>query len=105
MLRRLRRIARNLAREVDVGQRILRDPRTPRLAKVLLGGGIAYALSPIDLIPDFIPVLGHVDDALIVPLLLILGLALVPDDVVREHRQAVHGEAGASARREGRPNA
>ena len=96
MFRRLRLIARDLARELDVGQRILRDPRTPRAAKILLGSAIAYALSPIDLIPDFIPVLGHLDDAVIVPLLLILGLALVPGELIREHRQAVRAVGRAS---------
>jgi len=87
MFRRIRQVARNIAWEVRVGRQILRDPRTPWAARILLGCAVAYALTPIDLIPDFIPVLGHLDDAVIVPLLLVLGLALVPSEVIREHRQ------------------
>ncbi len=89
MLRRMRQVARNLARELRVGRLVLRDPRTPWLARILLGCGVAYALSPVDLVPDFIPVLGHLDDAVVVPLLFLLGLALVPAEVIREHRETV----------------
>ena len=94
MLRRMRQVARNLAREVHVARLVLRDPRTPRLSRVLLGCGVAYALSPVDLIPDFIPVLGHLDDVVIVPLLFVLGLALVPAEVIRGHRQTVRDSDG-----------
>jgi uncharacterized membrane protein YkvA (DUF1232 family) len=59
------------------------------MAKVLIGAAIAYALSPIDLIPDFIPVIGHLDDLIIVPLLVYMALKLVPKDVVEECRAAV----------------
>jgi uncharacterized membrane protein YkvA (DUF1232 family) len=88
----LKGIARTIWREVRVARRILRDPRTPRLARLLLAAGIAYAVSPIDLIPDFVPVLGHLDDMLIVPLLLAAGIALVPRELVREHRRGVGAE-------------
>jgi len=94
MLARLREITRHIAREVRVCALVMRDPRTPRLARVILGCGVAYALSPIDLIPDFLPVIGHLDDAVIVPLLIAIGLALVPREVVRDHREAcVRGES------------
>jgi uncharacterized membrane protein YkvA (DUF1232 family) len=63
-----------------------RDPRTPLLAKVLAMGVAAYALSPIDLIPDFIPVLGYLDDLLIVPIGLAAAIRLVPKDVMEECR-------------------
>jgi uncharacterized membrane protein YkvA (DUF1232 family) len=89
MLHRMRQVARNLRRELRVGRLVLRDPRTPRLARFLLGCSVAYALSPVDLIPDFIPVLGHLDDAVVVPFLFLLGLALVPAEVIREHRETV----------------
>jgi uncharacterized membrane protein YkvA (DUF1232 family) len=55
---------------------------------------VAYALSPIDLIPDFIPVLGYLDDLVLVPLGLALAIRLIPPDVLREHRE----RAGASTR-------
>ena len=73
-----------------------RDPRVPWCAKVLAGAVAAYALSPIDLIPDFIPVLGYVDDVIIVPAGIALTVRLIPDGLMEEFR----AEAG---RREGRP--
>jgi uncharacterized membrane protein YkvA (DUF1232 family) len=59
-----------------------RDPRTTWFARLLALGIAAYALSPIDLIPDFIPVLGYLDDLVIVPLGLMLVLRLIPDEVL-----------------------
>ncbi len=64
-----------------------RDPRTPLLAKALAGAVAAYALSPIDLIPDFIPVLGLFDDLLILPAGIWLALRLVPPEVLLECRE------------------
>jgi uncharacterized membrane protein YkvA (DUF1232 family) len=63
-----------------------RDPRVPWPAKLLVAAIVAYVLSPIDLIPDFIPVLGYVDDLLIVPLGISLALKLIPRAIVDEHR-------------------
>ena len=63
------------------------DRRTPLLAKVLAGAVAAYALSPIDLIPDFIPVLGYLDDLLIVPLGIALTIRLIPPPLMSEYRQ------------------
>jgi uncharacterized membrane protein YkvA (DUF1232 family) len=60
--------ARVLKREIYALYLVARHPRTPWYAKVLAGAVVAYALSPIDLIPDFIPVLGFLDDLIIVPL-------------------------------------
>jgi 4-amino-4-deoxy-L-arabinose transferase-like glycosyltransferase/uncharacterized membrane protein YkvA (DUF1232 family) len=71
---------------------LIADPRCPRRAKLLLGAAAAYAVSPIDLIPDFIPVLGHLDDVLILPLLLWLGLTMVPKELIRELREQVEYE-------------
>ncbi|MHC4779949.1 MAG: YkvA family protein [Planctomycetota bacterium] len=64
-----------------------RDPRTPWLAKILTMGIVAYALSPVDLIPDFIPVLGQLDDLVLVPLGLFLALKLVPREVLDASRR------------------
>lgn len=63
-----------------------RDPRTPFLIKLLCVFVAAYALSPIDLIPDFIPVLGYVDDALLLPGLIWLAIKLLPAEIVDENR-------------------
>jgi len=61
-------------------------PKTPLIAKLLVIVTVAYALSPIDLIPDFIPVLGYLDDLIIVPVLIWLTVKLLPDDVIQESR-------------------
>jgi uncharacterized membrane protein YkvA (DUF1232 family) len=58
-----------------------KDPLTPVLAKIITILAVAYAVSPIDLIPDFIPVLGQLDDLLILPVLILLALALIPPEV------------------------
>lgn len=75
-----------LRREVRVVGWACRDPRVPWYAKALAGVVVAYALSPIDLIPDFIPVLGYLDDVILVPLGVTLVLRLIPDQVLADCR-------------------
>ena len=89
MFDRLRSIGCQFGRELKVYRLVLRDPRTPRAARLLLGLAVAYAALPFDLIPDFIPVIGHLDDIIIVPLLVILALRMIPKEVVEEHRRSV----------------
>ena len=79
--------ARRVKRDVVAVYFAARDPRTPMLAKCLAVAVAAYALSPIDLIPDFIPVLGYVDDLLIVPLGLLLVIRLLPAQVLADSRE------------------
>ena len=67
----------------------MRHPQTPLFAKILLGLAVAYLLLPFDLIPDFIPVVGQLDDVLIVPGLIYLALKMIPDDVVAECRNEI----------------
>ena len=86
----LRETARKLKTELAVYRLVLKHERTPWLAKVLLGMAIGYVLMPFDLIPDFIPVLGQLDDLLIVPGLVILALKLIPEGVIDECRQKVN---------------
>ena len=63
-----------------------RDPRTPWYAKVIAASVVAYALSPIDLIPDFIPIIGYLDDILLVPTGLWIAMRMVPSDVIEDCR-------------------
>jgi len=82
----IKSLTERVRREVRVFQLAYQDPRTPRLAKWVLAATMAYALSPIDLIPDFIPILGHLDDAVIVPAGLWLAKRLIPAEVLEECR-------------------
>ena len=77
----IHRWAQALKKQTLVVYFAARDPRTPWLVRLLALGVAAYALSPIDLIPDFIPILGYLDDLIIVPLSVALLLRLVPEDV------------------------
>jgi uncharacterized membrane protein YkvA (DUF1232 family) len=85
--KRLQEIARSLRQQLVLYTAIYRDPRTPRLARWLLGAALAYLALPFDLIPDFLPVIGHLDDVLIVPGLILLALRLVPPEIYDAHRQ------------------
>jgi uncharacterized membrane protein YkvA (DUF1232 family) len=87
MLDKLRRRARELKRDTYALYLASRDPRTPWVAKVLAGLVVAYAISPIDLIPDFVPVLGYLDDLIIVPAGLALAIKLIPHSVMTECRE------------------
>lgn len=96
MLSRLRTWARALKRDVIALWIAARDRRTPWYAKLAAGAVAAYALSPIDLIPDFVPVLGYLDDVILVPLGIWLAVALVPAPLMAEFR-------AEAARRASRP--
>ncbi|QIO52234.1 DUF1232 domain-containing protein [Rhizobium leguminosarum bv. trifolii] len=78
--------AKSLKRDIVALWLAARDPRVPWHAKAVAGAVAAYALSPIDLIPDFIPILGYLDDLLIVPLGIMLAIRLVPMEVMNELR-------------------
>jgi uncharacterized membrane protein YkvA (DUF1232 family) len=80
--------ARRLKQDVVAIALATRDPRVPWYAKALGACVIAYAFSPIDLIPDFVPVVGYLDDLVLVPLGLLLVLRLIPAPVMAEHRAA-----------------
>jgi uncharacterized membrane protein YkvA (DUF1232 family) len=86
MLDRLKARLHHLKRETHALYLAARDPRTPWYAKLFVAAVVAYAFSPIDLIPDFVPVLGYVDDLILVPLGILLAMKLVPPDVMAECR-------------------
>ena len=83
---RLRDWARTSKRDVHALYLASRDPRVPWYAKALAILVAGYALSPVDLIPDFIPVLGYLDDVIIVPLGILLVVRLIPPEIMAEHR-------------------
>jgi uncharacterized membrane protein YkvA (DUF1232 family) len=78
----LKQRARHLKAETFALYLAARDPRTPWYAKFLVAGIVAYALSPIDLIPDFVPVLGYLDDLVLIPMGIALAIRLIPDAVL-----------------------
>lgn len=86
MLSQLKVWARAIKTDVHAAYLAARDPRVPWLAKILAVAVTAYALSPIDLIPDFVPVLGYLDDLLIVPFGIWLVVRLIPGEVMAEYR-------------------
>ena len=86
LLEKLKQRARYLKAESFALYLAARDPRTPWYVKFLVGGIVAYAYSPIDLIPDFVPVLGYLDDLILIPLGIALVIKLVPDAVLAECR-------------------
>jgi uncharacterized membrane protein YkvA (DUF1232 family) len=86
MIERLKCWARTIKRDVHALYLAGRDPRVPWYAKAMALAVAAYALSPIDLIPDFIPVLGYLDDLIIVPLGVLLVVWLIPPDIMAGHR-------------------
>jgi uncharacterized membrane protein YkvA (DUF1232 family) len=86
MLDRLRKRARSLKAEVYALYLAYRDPRVPLYARIFAAGVVAYAFSPIDLIPDFIPVFGYLDDLILVPLGIALALKMVPPPIMAECR-------------------
>ena len=86
MAGRLKDWARIIKRDVHALYLASRDPRVPWYAKALAIVVAAYALSPIDLIPDYIPVLGYLDDAILVPLGVLLVIRLIPPEIMAEHR-------------------
>jgi uncharacterized membrane protein YkvA (DUF1232 family) len=86
MIERAKQWARIVKRDVHALYRAGRDPRVPWYAKALAVCVAGYALSPIDLIPDFVPVLGYLDDVILVPLGIVLVVKLIPPEIMAEHR-------------------
>ncbi len=94
----LKERAIKLTRDIPAVLLAAKDKDTPVPAKIIAGITVAYALSPIDLIPDFIPLLGYLDDILLLPALISLTVRLIPKDVLEKNR------AKALALRSGSPS-
>ncbi len=86
---KLRKMADRVRNELEFYQRIMADRRTPLIPKILLWLALGYLLLPFDLIPDFIPLIGHLDDLILVPAMVMLALKLVPQQLIEEHRAAL----------------
>ena len=86
MFEQLRAIGKTIKVELTMYRLVLADSRTPMLAKIILSLAVGYLLLPFDLIPDFIPIIGHLDDAIIVPALVVIAVKLIPTEVLDEAR-------------------
>jgi uncharacterized membrane protein YkvA (DUF1232 family) len=93
---RLKQATQRLKTEITVLGVVYRDSRTPWYAKTVIFLVIAHSLSPIDLIPDFIPILGYLDDLILIPLGIALAIRLVPKEVFAEAREQVASQPEAT---------
>lgn len=87
---KLKALTKTVKKELYVYRNIMKDERTPFTAKVLLWLALGYLLLPFDIIPDFIPVLGQIDDIIIVPIFFYFALKLIPSGIVEEYRASVY---------------
>ena len=101
MWRRLKDWARAVKRDVHALWLAARDPRTPWYARAFALAIAAYALSPIDLIPDFVPFLGYLDEVILLPPAIMLAVRLVPPELMAEHRAAAARAAARPVSRAG----
>ena len=89
MFEGLKSRAESLKKEISIYQLVLKDRRTPRTARLLLWLAVGYLLLPFDIIPDFIPVIGHIDDLVVVPFLIFLAMKMVPEEIFDDCRKQV----------------
>ena len=83
--------AKKLKTDIPALLLALKDGNTPMIAKIFAGITVAYALSPIDLVPDFIPVLGYLDDVILLPMLVALTIKFIPSEVLEKNRIQAEG--------------
>lgn len=84
--RKIKFVTETLKKDLHVYQMALKDPRTPKAAKALLLFAISYIVCPFDLIPDFIPIIGRLDEVVLIPLIVRTALSLIPDEVLEDCR-------------------
>ena len=87
----LKEQAKKLKTDIPAIFLALKNKNTPIIAKIFAGITIAYALSPIDLVPDFIPILGYLDDVILLPLFIKLTIKFIPKDILETSRKQSEG--------------
>lgn len=92
LISKLKQVSDSVRKEINVYRQVMKDPRTPLPAKLILALAIGYLLLPIDLIPDFIPVFGQLDDIIIVPVILYIAIKLIPENIIEYHRNKTYGD-------------
>ncbi|NOS97972.1 MAG: DUF1232 domain-containing protein [Methylotenera sp.] len=95
MIEKLKALSKHLKQEFEVYRLVLKHPKTPWVAKVFLGLAVGYLLLPFDLIPDFIPVLGQLDEVVIIPILVYIALLFIPKMVIESCRAQVQAQEQA----------
>jgi uncharacterized membrane protein YkvA (DUF1232 family) len=91
MFAKLKEKAKQITQNLSVLCVAYKRKDVPMLAKVLIAAAVIYALSPLDLIPDFIPVLGYLDDLILLPLLIFVSIRVIPKNILEECREAAKG--------------
>ena len=86
MFSTVRRVFGLIRRELKLYRILMKDSRTPRIARMFLAGAVAYAFTPLDLLPNLIPVIGFVDDLIIIPILVYFALRNIPKPLIAEGR-------------------
>jgi len=89
VLDKFKALTKQLKKEFDVYRLVLRHSETPWISKCFLGLAVGYLLLPFDLIPDFLPVIGQLDDVVIIPVLLYLALLFIPKQLIQSCREQV----------------
>lgn len=87
---KLKSLAKQLKEEFELYRLVLKQPDTPMMAKLFLGLAVGYLLMPFDLIPDFIPVIGQLDELVVIPLLLYIALLFIPKSLIQRCRQELN---------------
>ena len=95
IIKNLKILSQNVKKQLKLYRLVLKDKRTPLTAKILLGSAIGYLLLPFDLIPDFIPVFGQLDDLIVVPFLVYLALKFIPNYIIEEYKIEINHSSGA----------
>ena len=103
MLQQINTWARRIKQQVTLLWTAYQHPECPMYVKLLIGLIVLYALSPIDLIPDFIPVIGYLDEMILLPILITLALKLMPDHVIELAQQELANEENCKKEKSPKP--